>query len=192
LGKPEDFQRLKGEYNIAPGVSDLPSVEIVRYEKPYSKKVEVYGYISGFVPTPAVTKVPTQQAADVVPNEFDQAYKVLTGLHPKNSIAWIPTWAEVMIWPYEYAPDESLPWPKGWPELGSKFAVQAGDDSYSLILPGSEIDKLERFLAARREKQAILISGKKWAVAWRPITPGGRMARVVDQITHASQNRSPN
>ncbi len=183
MGKAEDFQHLKDEYNTAPGVSDLPSVEIVRYEKPFSKKVDVYGYVSGFVPTPAVTRVPTAEKADVVPKEFDRAYKVLTDLHPKNSTRWVPRWAEVIVWPYEYAPDESLPWPTGWPDLRSKFAVQDRNDSYSLILAGTEIQNLEQFLASRREKQAILISGRKWAVTWRPVTPGGRMARLVDEIT---------
>jgi hypothetical protein len=191
MGKAEDFQHLKDEYNTAPGVSDLPSVEIVRYEKPFSKKVDVYGYVSGFVPTPAVSRVPTAEKADVVPKEFDRAYKVLTGLHPKNSTPWVPAWAEVIIWPYEYAPDESLPWPTEWPGLESKFAIQDGNDSYSLILPGKEIQKLEQLLASRREKQAILISGRKWAITWRPITPGGRMARIVDEITRP-RSATPN
>ena len=42
-----------------------------------------------------------------------------------------------------------------------------GRGSYSLYLPASELEPLRKFLASRREKQAILIDGKKWAVSCR-------------------------
>lgn len=180
LGDAESFDKPAEEYNLAPGVTDLPTVELVRYEAPLSKRVQVYGMMTGFIRTPGFTRMASPEKADLLPSAFEKAHKVLTNLRPRHSVPWRPQYAEVMIWPYEHSPEEPLPWPKGWPSLDSKFAIRMGEESYSILLAGGEIQKLEQLLANLREKQAIAIGGKKWSVAWRPVTPGSPMAHEAE------------
>jgi hypothetical protein len=75
-----------------------------------------------------------------------------------------------MIWGYEYAPDKSIYWPKNWPGLKSPNTLRRGD-SYSIFLPGKEIPKLVDLLAKQKEKGAVEIDGKKWAVSIRYTFP---------------------
>jgi hypothetical protein len=192
IASPEQFEKLEDEYDLAPGVTDLPTVEIVRYEKPVSKRVQVYGLVTGFVGTPATTRVATEEKADVLPAEFRAAYKVLTTLRPKYSVPWVPRYAEVMIWPYDHSPEQPLEWPPAWPSLDDKRSIRRGDEAYSIILDGSQIQELEQLLARRREKQAISIAGRKWSVVWRPVTPGSRMAEQIEQLGLVPSPNAPN
>jgi hypothetical protein len=53
------------------------------------------------------------------------------------------------------------------------------DDMVSLILSGSEEPELRALVAKRGERQAIALGGKKWAISYRPVMPGGRWAREI-------------
>lgn len=90
--------------------------------------------------------------------------------HP-DAKAWEPEAIEVMIWPYEYAPEASIIWPKEWPGLDHTATVQRGG-SYSLFIPISDKDALMAFLATRKARGAVEIGGKKWAVSLRTPLPG--------------------
>lgn len=94
-------------------------------------------------------------------------------IHPAAR-AWLPERIEVMIWPYEYAPDASIDWPAGWPGLTSEYAVRRGD-GYSIFVPAAERDRLIAFLGTRRERGAVQIGGRKWAVSLRLPFPMERM-----------------
>ena len=85
---------------------------------------------------------------------------------------WKPQYLEVMLWPYEYAPDPSINWPARWPGLQSKWSATRGTDSHSIYLPGSEIDALRGLLSSRKPRAAVALADKKWAVAWRFAFPG--------------------
>lgn len=85
--------------------------------------------------------------------------------------AWEPEAIEVMIWPYEYAPEASIIWPDAWPGLEHPDTVQRGD-SYSLFVPIREKDALLAFLETRQERGAVEIGGRKWAVSLRTPLPG--------------------
>ena len=178
IGSMTTFMRLRNAYNLTPSMSDMPTVEIVRNEGRLSKTVEVYGYRSGFVDVPATCVSPTGEKADRLPSEFDQAYRVLVGLRPTRLARWYPRYLEVMVWPFEHSRKEPLAWPDTWPDLTHPLTIQRGD-SYSLILPSTEQSTLESFLAARFSGQAVRIGGRKWSISWRPVTPGGPVAREV-------------
>lgn len=94
--------------------------------------------------------------------------------HPRAR-PWLPERIEVMIWPYEYAPDASIDWPADWPGLDSPQAVSRGENGYSLYLPGSEYRRLIAFLQTRRERGAVRIGGRKWAASVRFPFPMERM-----------------
>jgi hypothetical protein len=85
--------------------------------------------------------------------------------------AWEPEAIEVMIWPYEYAPEASIIWPETWPGLDHPATVQRGD-SYSLFVPISEKEALLTFLETRKPRGAVKIGGRKWAVSLRTPLPG--------------------
>lgn len=178
IGPMSAFTRLRDAYNLAPNVTDMPTVEIVRNEGRLSKTVEVYGYRSGFVDVPATFVSFTVEKADRLPFEFDQAFRVLVGLRPTRLVRWYPRYLEVMVWPFEHSRKEPLAWPDTWPDLSHPLTIQRGD-SYSLILPSSQQPTLETFLAARLSGQAVRIGGRKWSISWRPVTPGGPVAREV-------------
>lgn len=80
---------------------------------------------------------------------------------------WLPGEFEVMIWPYDYAPDPSIVWPKKWPGLDAPTTRSRGEDRFSLYLPSAVLESLRAFLATRREKGAVEIGGKKWAASFR-------------------------
>jgi len=95
---------------------------------------------------------------------------VLARVDQERSIigkAWLPVAIEVMFWPYEYAPDISITWPKDWPALSAKDTRKRGDSSFSVYLPSEHLSELHSFLATRKEKGAVLIDGKKMAAATR-------------------------
>lgn len=85
--------------------------------------------------------------------------------------AWEPDAIEVMIWPYEYAPDASIDWPKEWPGLDHPQTVQRGD-SYSIFIPIGQKEALLGFLETRKPRGAVKIGGGKWAVSLRAPLPG--------------------
>lgn len=163
--------RLKDDYNLAPNVTDRLTTELVVSDGKRMKRIQIYGY-SADERQGGMAKVL------FLPREVDRICRLLIALKPAHEVAWSPRYVEVMIWPYEYSPDEPLDWPEHWPALTSPMAFQQGD-SWSLILPGAELPALEAFVAQRGERQAIRNGGKKWAIAYRPVMPGGRWAREI-------------
>lgn len=94
--------------------------------------------------------------------------------------AWEPEAIEVMIWPYEYAPEASIIWPAEWPGLDHPATVERGD-SYSLFIPIRNKDALLAFLETRKARGAVEIGGRKWAVSLR--TPLPQEARWMPQAS---------
>jgi hypothetical protein len=85
----------------------------------------------------------------------------------KEGDPWLPESIEVMLWPYEYAPEKSIIWPQEWPDLNSKDTRKRGEDSYSVFLLGKSYSELLRFISTRKEKGAVLINGKKMSISYR-------------------------
>src|SRR5688572_20111031 len=54
------------------------------------------------------------------PAEAFEAHRFLCSLDYADSLPWKPKFIEAMIWPYEYAPEQSILWPKDWPDLKSE------------------------------------------------------------------------
>lgn len=80
---------------------------------------------------------------------------------------WLPENIEVMLSPYEYAPDASIIWPAGWPDLKSKTTRKRDEDSYSVFFPSESYPDLSKFFSTRKEKGAVLINQKKMAISYR-------------------------
>lgn len=141
----DDLACLAGDYEASES-TDQPTESIFVGKGGKFAKISVYG-------EPGGPKVPT---------EIVSAFEKLTTFHRADAKAWLPAKIEVMIWPYEYAPDASIFWPSKWPGFDSIEAVKRGD-SYSIFIPASDYQELIEFLNKRKEKGAVQIGGKKWA-----------------------------
>jgi hypothetical protein len=112
----------------------------------------------------------TMPNLNAMPEVIWDLYGYLSQADFTESRPWHSPYLEVMLWPYDYAPETSLPWPKDWPDLDSPRAFPRGN-GYSIFLDGSQEHALIDFLAKRSPNGAVEISGKKWTVAWRPVFP---------------------
>ena len=103
------------------------------------------------------------KSPEVILNLFDK----ITSYTHSGSKSWLPKKIEVMIWPYEYAPDASIIWPTDWPDINHPETFKRGQDLYSIFLDSMYFEDLKQFLKTRSQKGAVEINGKKWAVSFR-------------------------
>ena len=108
-----------------------------------------------------------KKMSDSLPAEIRESLLRIDAQRKHEGDAWLPNRVEVMLWPYEYAPEESLVWPKKWPGLSATSTAKRGEDSYSVFLPSEELAALREFLAKRRQRGAVLIDGKKMSASFR-------------------------
>ncbi len=160
------IKNLKKHYDIAGNITDQPTGTFYFQEKGKVLTTSVYG-LGDESP-----HLPSQDSADISipPPELLKLHEFVC--HPgfENCEPWVSRYIEVMIWDYNYAPDESIHWPKDWPSLSSDRALKRGD-SYSIFLDSSELPRLKELLASRKERGALELDGKKWAVSYRFVFP---------------------
>jgi hypothetical protein len=158
----EDLSRRTGYYRTTEG-TDQPEADILVYggSKPFY--ISVYGSLA------------SPDVRSKLPREIVTAYDRLHSFtHPKAK-DWLPDTIEMMIWPYEYAPDPSIVWPKDWPGLDDPTTRKRGDGSFSIFVPSSQLQRLRSFFRTRRPKGAVEIGGKKWAADIRFPFPHERL-----------------
>jgi len=161
---------LKSFYNLRPGFHDLPEASFYLSVGKREIAVRVYGLMSSGTKLPAYTVMPNKGRPDNLPNELLDLHKFLCSIDYAESKEWIPKYIEVMIWPYEYAPDASISWPKDWPGLDSERAKKRGD-SYSIFMDGHLLPDVRNFLRTRNQRGAVEIGRKKWAASVRAVFP---------------------
>jgi hypothetical protein len=134
--------------------------------------------------TPIASQVYGSLAAEAVrakvPEALPLAYDRMHNFDHPDAIEWVPEQIEVMIWPYDYAPEASIHWPSDWPGLDDASTRKRGEDSYSLYLPSSQLGDLKAFLSTRNAKGAVEIGGKKWAVSTRYPFPSDTRWIIVE------------
>jgi hypothetical protein len=164
-----DYSKLKRNYDMTPA-TDQPETQIYLDLGGPTFATSVYGlWVSDAKHSPYSSRK-GEQKPEVLPKAIKDLHAYLTSLDFANAKQWEPLYIEVMIWGYDYAPEESIHWPKEWPGLESQFTLKRGD-SYSIFLPGSQLPKLLDFLKTEKEKGAVEIGGKKWAVSFRYTFP---------------------
>lgn len=122
-----------------------------------------------------------------LPRPVREAFKMLRSFRHEKSEPWMPEKIEVMIWPYEYAPEPSIRWKKNWAGLSDPETVRRGD-SYSLFLPSTELPTLNAFLAKRNPRGAVEIDGRKWAVSIRIPFPQERLWMAPNPEVYSSSD----
>ena len=165
-----DWHECKEYYDLAPGVTDQPETQVYINLSGQRLVTRIYGLAALGLSVPAFRASGGESRSDTLPQSLVRLHEYLTQLDYADAKEWIPQYVEVMIWPYEYAPDTSIQWPPGWPGVDSEDAIARGD-SYSIFMPGDRITDLRKFLATRRDKGAIEISGRKWSAALRYVFP---------------------
>jgi hypothetical protein len=165
-----DYSKLKRYYDLAPHVTDLPETKIYLAPDAGNLVTTVYGLMIRDTHLPAYSTVGEDRKPEKLPEPIKAVHSYLTSLDFADAKPWAPPFIEAMVWGYDYAPDDSIHWPKDWPGLDSPSTLKRGD-AYSIFLPGKELPKLRGFLKARKEKGAVEIGGKKWAVSIRYTFP---------------------
>lgn len=153
---------LAKKHFVLSGATDQPTAALYFANGTQQWAASVYGLSCRSAP-PAPTNPKGEEAP---PAELIAVHKALCALDYPSSRAWEPAYVEVMLWGYSYAPQASVSWPKEWPGLNSPRAMKRGD-AYSIFLDGRELPRLEAFLATQKEKGAVELGGKKWAIAYR-------------------------
>ena len=163
LGPVLALAGLKSFYDIAPGVTDQPRSQFYLRDGAHEATAAVYGLMAPTTRLPGYTSFPGAGAPDVLPRE-------LLEIDDARSTTWIPSYLEVELWDYSYAPEASVHWPKDWPGLDTA-GVKRGT-SFSIFLPGSQLPRLRALLASRPAKGAVEVSGNKMMASYRYCFPG--------------------
>jgi hypothetical protein len=166
LGMGPDFFWLKRRYDFRPSVTDQETVFLYVWRGDSLTRVAVRAGL-----------VSEDSLADGVPVAFRAAFQRLNTFHSAHAEPWHPASVNVDVWAYEYAPDSPpLDWPAEWPDLKSPDSERRADpyvgEVRTIHVPYKYLTELQRLLENRREKQAIRINGRKWAVGYRVPFPG--------------------
>jgi len=154
LSKVSGLAHLEESYSLS-AWTDQPTQELRIAMSDQSRVIHVYGNLRE-----------NDEVRSQAPRALLSFYDFLVGYRSDKAAVWEPTHLEVMIWPYAYAPDESIVWPREWPDIHSESTVQRGD-AYSLFLPIELKEPFLELMRSRKEKGAVLINGKKWALSAR-------------------------
>jgi hypothetical protein len=141
---------LGGRYQVE-AATDAPTNNLLIYTNDEPVFISVYGSLQN-----------SEILSCLPANLGSMLSEIMAFRHPEAS-TWLPDEIEVMLWAFEYAPDESIIWPDRWPGLDDPQTVQRGDDSYSIFVPAADFDELQVFLASRLPRGAVEINGRKWA-----------------------------
>lgn len=147
---PASLSQAAGGYE-ASDWTDQPTSFLLFYGSDRPSFVSVYGNMA------------SHEVRSRLPPVIATAYDKLHDFTLPGATPWLPDKLEVMIWPYEYAPDKSIVWPSGWPRLDDPATRKRGT-GFSLYLPSADSAALHDFLATEKEKGAVLIGGRKWSV----------------------------
>lgn len=149
----ESLARIAGGYT-ATQWTDQPQTWLLAYAGESPAFIWVYGSLE------------QKDVRAKLPPEILEVRDELRAFQGADASEWLPEDVEVMIWPYDYAPEPSIVWPKRWPGIDAPTTRRRGE-SFSLFVPSAEIESLRAFLAGRNEKGAVEIGGKKWAASLR-------------------------
>jgi hypothetical protein len=128
------------------------------------------------------------------PKAFVEAYRRLQKLGPAGAKPFEPDEIEVMIWGFEYARGEPIPWPSDVPAPPANVVPQEDGPyrprSYDHVVSARfrpQIEKLVRAMDSSKPPRAMLLNGHKWTVVPRALWPGYRL--VEDVVRCAYKNR---
>ncbi len=157
-------------YDLKPNVTDLPTtsfflaidgkrlVTSIRAMNPVKDDSSLWKRLAAS----RKTKYP--------PAEIARLRALIGSFSFRGEQKWVPKYVEVMLTPYENAPQESIHWPKEWPGINSATSRQRREQ-YSIFVNGDLKPAIVRFLGTAKEQGAVEVGGKGWAVSLRDTFP---------------------
>jgi hypothetical protein len=129
------------------------------------------------------------------PKPFVEAYRRLQKLRAAGAKPFEPEEIEVIIWGFEHARSEPIPWPADVPAPPANVVPEEyapnNPKPYDHVVSAkfrSQIDKLTRAMDSSNPPRAMLLNGHKWTVVPRSLWPGYRL--VEDVVRCAYKNRA--
>ncbi len=165
-----DYKDIDPYYVLTQNIMDLPESKIYLSLEEREFVTGVYGLVGSKEVQESRVAGENNRETPTIPDEIRSVNDYLKSLTFQDAVPWQPAHVEVMLWGYENAPDDSIQWPDRWPGLDSPYTVKRGD-AYSIFLPGTELTAIKAFLQTRKERGAVEIDGKKWAVWVRETFP---------------------
>lgn len=162
------------DFNLAPGVSDLPEVSISISEGDRLVTSTAYGLVPKGHRPPAYVVTSSDARPDSLSSSFSCLYKLLTGITVENHVPWHPDLLAVTATPYEHSPETPLRWPEGWPTMSTAPRKDWDNNmgTVTYFVDAKYETELAALLDRRLEKQAIEVEGKKWSIHYNPVAPG--------------------
>jgi hypothetical protein len=148
---PEALADLAASY-MASFSTDQPNNELHAWLNGRRKSVSVYG---------ALRRDP--EARSTAPPHFLRAFDTITKF-PADASPWLPDFIEVLIWPYQYSPEEPLPWPQGWPPF-EQARPRGREGPHQLFLEAKHFDGLIHLLSSLNPKRAVRLTARSASMA---------------------------
>lgn len=145
---------LAGNYEAA-HATDQPDNDLLVYANGTPFYISVYGSLD------------SEKIRATLPGALLEAYDRLRHFSASAAQDWRPEKFEVMLWPYENAPDQSIVWPKNLPDLTDSVTRKRGESSYSVFVSSRELPAVQALLATQKEKGALEMNGRKWSAGIR-------------------------
>ena len=114
--------------------------------------------------------------SDQLPQAFQHVFDKAGAFSDDRSKEWLPDKVEVMLTDYAHSPVTPVPWPEGWPDLHSPDSRHWNGNGRigggRIYLPIKYFPKLQQLASKMKEKQALLINGRKYSFGYRLVPPG--------------------
>lgn len=174
----------KEDFNLAPGVSDLPEVRISVLEGDRLVTSTAYGLVPEGHRPPAYVVTNTEVRPDSLSRTFSCLYRLLSGISVDNHVPWRPDLLAVAATPYEYSPETPLHWPEGWPTMltAPRRDWDNNMGTVTYFVDARYETELAALLDRRLEKQAIEVAGKKWSIHYSPVAPGTQFWQIAQDL----------
>jgi hypothetical protein len=148
---PQALLSLGKSYDSIYLPTDQPTNEMYVWVNGRQKHIQVYGDLRD-----------DKQARSFTPESFLHAFDTIVSYRAEAG-PWLPEKLEVLIWPWDYYPDEPSAWPQGWPGYESTQG-QIDGEMRRVFIPSSELDELHRLM---KEEKPVGLNGRKWSISYR-------------------------
>jgi hypothetical protein len=102
-----------------------------------------------------------------VPIYFLTIYDNLIDFNTNESKEWKPEYFKVLLTDYSYSLDIPLKWPEKWADLNSSNSQKLGQSGYAILLENKYFMDFYKLISELKEKQAIIINGKKFSPSFK-------------------------
>lgn len=164
------LKSLKPFYNLVEA-SDQPMTEFYIHVGASETVTEIYGLTDPESLAMARERLHPSGKTDRVPPQLIGLYDYVSAVDYPACDVWKPQYIEVMLSPFDNSKGPIVQWPSDWPVLSSDHAMRRHEDQYSIFLDGTKLADLQRLQAGLKDNGALVLGGRKWSMAYRPVVP---------------------